>query len=83
MYKQIKALQPSGKMVVTPEQSEVVQKALFEMGLSWADGQEARQCEVIFWYGHNKEITWSFTGDNEYFDSHQNPLHLFNEYFTT
>lgn len=83
MYKQIKPLQPSGKMQVTPEQSVEVQKALFEMGLSWADGQEPRPCEVIYWYGHNKEITWSFTGDSEYFDKHKNPLHIFTDYFTT
>lgn len=88
MYKQIKPLQPSGKMMVTPEQSEAVQKVLFEMGKKWIFDEDENHLHswdkpFIFW---DKAIIYITTLDlhnKHLFRADENPLHIFTDYFTT
>lgn len=80
-YKLIKELGKSGKMQVTPEQSEALQKALFEMGYRWITGEEISHFTdyiSVCLYWDDKRITWAS------FDIHgDNPLHLFDNHFET
>lgn len=85
MYKQIKPLRLSGKTQVTPEQSEVVQKALFEMGYAWKGFYKSTQVShltypghYIFWYS-DKIMSWMPNCQKS--ELHPNPLHLFTDYF--
>lgn len=85
MYKQVKALQPSGKMHVTPEQSEAVQKVLFEMGYVWLVDKKKLQRDshnYLYWYYEPKKHIMYGTSFL-HFDIHENPLHIFTDYFTT
>lgn len=82
MYKQLKPLGSSGKIQVTPEQSEVVQKALFEMCFSFASGAtyvQSTDLPYLYWAADKKTITRSLSSKT--FNKSSNPLHLFTDYF--
>lgn len=84
-YKLKTPLQPSGKMQVTPDQSEALQKALFEMGYSWNEIKKVKLKgkRFLIWTEFEllgKLISWD---DQEYFNEHDNPIHLFENHFET
>lgn len=76
MYKQIKPLLPTGKIQVTPEESEAVQKVLFGMGMN---PNVSTEKPFIYWY--SKKLV-GFGRLECVFDKHENPLHIFTDYFT-
>lgn len=89
-YKLIKPLQLSGKMEVTPEQSETIQRILFDMGYDWDFIPEFSEYDLFKNLGQpfitwelNKEIMHYAKGQQALFVLDENPLHLFNDYFET
>lgn len=81
MYKQIRPLQPSGKMAVTPEQSAEVQKVLFEMGFEWYEGKTISWVKWPYIFWNNAQLA-NPTFKNT-FEVVSNPLHTFTDYFET
>jgi hypothetical protein len=80
MYKLIKPLQPSGKMEVTPEQSEALQRELFKMGYV-VKFKNYSKGKFVFWYNMNKVVTTISEINITYFKEHQNPLQTFTDHF--
>jgi len=76
-------LQSSGKMEVTPQQSEILQKELFKMGYAWAfiEEPELDHVDKPFIYWENKEIMHSPEQDRDFFSRDELPLHLFDNHF--
>jgi len=77
-------LQSSGKMEVTPQQSEILQKELFKMGYSWWFSREK-----IINHTHQHYLFWELADmsvshgsiDFEFLDEDKLPLHLFDNHF--
>jgi len=84
-YGLIKPLQSSGKMEVTPQQSEILQKELFKMGYSWYINPmpfeiQQKNKPYIFWE-EDKSITYATVDDKRFFNGCPEPLHLFDNHF--
>lgn len=84
-YKLIKPLSPSGKMEVTPEQSEVLQEKLSDMGYGWSGLVRYKIHKTskpyLFWDEYDKSISYSgnrlhFEKDNDY-----NIVQIFTDHF--
>jgi len=74
-------LQSSGKMEVTPQQSEILQKELFKMGyVALPSRLYIKGKPFVFWYD-GKQISAISNNDSEYFEQHENELHLFDNHF--
>jgi len=74
----------TGKIEVNPEQSEAIQRVLFEMGYEWVfDGFNPIHTDkpFLFWDEEDKYITFGFSHDREYFNSQEEPLIYFNNHF--
>jgi len=81
-YTLITPLQSSGKMEVTPQQSEILQKELFKMGYLWAFWfNKLCYTDRPFVYWENKGISQSPEAGRESFISDELPLHLFDNHF--
>jgi len=82
--KLILPLQSSGKMEVTPQQSEILQRELFKMGYRWWRYNEENIKHIdkpyIYWDKNPKDISFS-EYDVDYFQNQSNPLHLFDNHF--
>jgi hypothetical protein len=78
MYKQIKPLLPTGKIQVTPEESEVVISALKTMGYN-TEVDIRKQFAFMFWMPKAMAVSNSLKIYNESWE----PLHIFTDYFTT
>lgn len=85
-YKLKQDLPKEGKMQVIPEESETLQRALFDMGYRWwaSLSQNIKHVEYKYLYWDTgKEISFSFSEAEEYFNNQYNPLCLFEDYFET
>jgi len=77
-------LQSSGKMEVTPQQSEILQKELFKMGYCWwAIGHskvDYTDKKYLLWE-NDETICFLSVGYEVTFNNEPNPLHLFDNHF--
>lgn len=85
-YKLTQELHKSGKMQVTPEQSEAIQKALFDIGYEWKAGGTSiiplpLHNQFIMWRVQNKKVSWEHI--NKKVKKLVLPLHLFDNHFET
>lgn len=80
-YKLKSPLQPSGKMEVTPEQSECLQRELFKMGYSWFynNGISYLNNKYLYWEANNLE-TGKLKSD---FEEDYRIVHTFTDHFET
>ena len=76
-----KELQKSGHMEVTPKQSEILQKHLFDLGYSWWSDKSTdinyTEKRFIYWDDYDKGLSYS---QNSY-ALDENPPHKFEEHF--
>jgi len=83
-YTLLSPLASSGKMEVTPQQSEILQKELFKMGYAWLLYQDNElrftKKPYLFWET-DKAITYADKGEIDYFSQKKLALHLFDNHF--
>lgn len=81
-YIKIKDLGVCGKIKVNPNQSEAIQKELFNMGFHWnIDGQEITDLNKPFLFWDNGIILYATEECEHFFELDELPLHLFENYF--
>jgi len=76
-------LQSSGKMEVTPQQSEILQKELFKMGFYWnvQDDADVQHTDKPFLFWDNLTMLYASKENVHLFELDELPLHLFDNHF--